>query len=523
MFVKLIDAPERPFDGSVAAARSCYSPNIVTADDVMPPGMSDDDRAKNAAKRDSLAESIFNAGHHTTIQHANFKFALSGISRQAIWSFFHAHPWYNSEQVSQRYVEVNPKNVVNPLRIPVPFLPSGVTDIGSDDVQFFNDSVEAQMDAYHRLIELIEPVVRKAYDKRFPGRVNKKGTNSAVNKKALEVARYVLPIGTMAHMYHTISLLTLVRYWHARRLSDVPTETDGIVRKMVAEVLAHDSALVRYFPGATDDRPGTSLERTIPYNSIHTRDFARIFDEFMGGRSSRLVEYTHNLEPFFDAIHEVCGRQVPINDVLGSVDQHGGPEALNLDHHHPIRRAMAHVHYTFKHRISHTADSQDQRHRTTPASRPMLALMHSNDPDYVTPTLIKEAGGEILDTFALSMRRTWDAFRKLKEKFGFEVAQYILPNALTIRYTESGDLAAIRHKMSMRLCLNAQEEIFRSAVEEVGDISAVHPEIGALLIPPCARRSIADVSPRCPEGDRYCGVRAWTFMLGELVEQRGIL
>ena len=35
----------------------------------------------------------------------NFVFILDNVSRLAIWSFFHAHPFYNSEQVSQRYVD----------------------------------------------------------------------------------------------------------------------------------------------------------------------------------------------------------------------------------------------------------------------------------------------------------------------------------------------------------------------------------------------------------------------------------
>ena len=60
-----------------------------------------------ASGRCKLYADLFAAGHHTTFQHATFVFVLDNVSRLAIWSFFHSHPYYNSEQVSQRYREVS--------------------------------------------------------------------------------------------------------------------------------------------------------------------------------------------------------------------------------------------------------------------------------------------------------------------------------------------------------------------------------------------------------------------------------
>src|SRR5947207_1030783 len=97
--VKLIRAFSEPFDNAVATARTCYSAKgIITAEEV----------AKRPEARDRLAKSIFEAGHHTTLQHAHFQFSLENVSRHFLWSFLHSHPFYNSEQVSQRYVEVKP-------------------------------------------------------------------------------------------------------------------------------------------------------------------------------------------------------------------------------------------------------------------------------------------------------------------------------------------------------------------------------------------------------------------------------
>ena len=88
-------------------------------------------------------------------------------------------------------------------------------------------------------------------------------------------------------------------------------------------------------------------------------------------------------------------------------------------------------------------------------------------------------------------------------------ALYLLPNAFSIRFMESGDLLALHHKWTTRLCYNAQEEIWRASLDEVRAVSEVHPRIGAYLLPPCGLRRDAGVRPICPEGSRYCGVPVW--------------
>src|SRR5690349_6482248 len=105
--VILENAFQSPYDNAVATARTCYSSKVVHAADV-------NSTPEIRARRDAIAQSIYGAGHHTTIQHATFQFVLDKVSRQLIWSFLHSHPFYNSEQVSQRYVEVKPENFTTP-------------------------------------------------------------------------------------------------------------------------------------------------------------------------------------------------------------------------------------------------------------------------------------------------------------------------------------------------------------------------------------------------------------------------
>ena len=58
-------------------------------------------------QRVMIGSATFFGGHHTVYQHAHFEFGLENISRQFVWSFLHAHPFYNSEQQSQRYVRLD--------------------------------------------------------------------------------------------------------------------------------------------------------------------------------------------------------------------------------------------------------------------------------------------------------------------------------------------------------------------------------------------------------------------------------
>jgi hypothetical protein len=61
----------------------------------------------------------------------------------------------------------------------------------------------------------------------------------------------------------------------------------------------------------------------------------------------------------------------------------------------------------------------------------------------------------------------------------------------------------------MRLCYNAQEEIWQACLDEALQIRAAEPAIGRWLLPPCSVRQLAGRKPFCPEGERFCGIAVW--------------
>ena len=85
---------------------------------------------------------------------------------------------------------------------------------------------------------------------------------------------------------------------------------------------------------------------------------------------------------------------------------------LNLTTISPLMRAMNHPYFVFKKKISHTADSQDQRHRMVPASRPVLTFHDSQKPDYITPVIIKK-NPKIKKVYDRYMKDAWALKNKL--------------------------------------------------------------------------------------------------------------
>jgi len=494
------------FDNAVATARTCYNSRVITTEDVRR-----DEPARQL--RDRVARETYAAGHHTTLQHATFQFALENVSRQVIWSLLHAHPFYNSEQVSQRYVEVKPGNVA------VPALPAEADAV-------YRATVERQMRAYQDLIQLLTPRVSEAFYGIFPARrrTPEKWALS-IKKRCQEVARYILPVATFAHLYHTVSGLTLHRYHRLCGQLDVPAEARLLVQGMVDAVRQVDPL---FFRDVEDPLP---LESTLEYRALaelgrvevrgeSARAFLREFDAGLGPLSSKLVDgSSHATASVAAGVRAVLGLASDALSDEAAVDRVLSPrlnpylgEALNLATVSKLTRALSHAHFTFQKKLSHTADSQDQRHRMTPASRPVLhATFVPGHVDVVVPELVADVP-EAHALFMETCQATWTAISRLLESgASAEQALYLLPNAFPIRFHESGDLLHHHHKWVHRLCYTAQEEIWRASVEEVTQVRERHPLLGRHLQPPCTLRKQAGIRPMCPEGPRFCGIPVWNL------------
>src|SRR6266704_2070552 len=173
---------DHPYDSAMAAARTCYSPRIIAPEEI------------TDKQRLTIGAATFYGGHHTVYQHAHFEFGLENVSRQFVWSFLHAHPFYNSEQQSQRYVRMDRVQAYVP-------------QLGPQTALFFNESHRAIYEQaivrawnyYRELSSLLVADARAILNDIWhigpmshPRRLQK--IERSAEKRAIEIARYVLPV-----------------------------------------------------------------------------------------------------------------------------------------------------------------------------------------------------------------------------------------------------------------------------------------------------------------------------------------
>jgi thymidylate synthase ThyX len=485
---------DRPYDDAVAAARTCYSPRVIGADEV------------TERQRKSIGPLTYQAGHHTVYQHATFEFSVSGISRQLVWCFLHSFPFYNTEQQSQRYVKLDE------VRAHVP-----PTLVGQAR-EVFIAAVEDAWRAYAELSQRLTPVTLDLLSDlwRLKDRQSKAFGRSVAReaeKKAIETARYVIPIACHTAMVYTVSGITLHRLRRMAAACDASREARTVVERMVAEVDRIDPAFFREI-GDAPLEPQEVTEFSLGPAGVGEPAALEAFDKSLDGRRARLVDYgVRGPEVVADAVRQVVGRadlddEAALDHLLDPARNRYRLEPLNISAHSPLMRALNHAHYTFRKKLSHSADSQDQRHRMVPGSRPLLTRTVPDFVDVVEPELIaSEPACHRL--FQESVEAAWQARRRLLELGADpELALYVLPNALAVRFEESGSLLHLLHKWTMRTCLNAQREIYEASLDEIAQVRAVHPQLVKHVGPPCfVRTGLA--RPRCTEGSHFCGVPVW--------------
>src|SRR6202795_3295369 len=215
--VTLRNSFAHPYDSAIAAARTCYASKLIGPEEV------------TDKQRLNIGAGTFYSGHHTVYQHAHFEFGLENVSRQFVWSFLHAHPFYNSEQQSQRYVRMDKVQS---------FVPSPSLFFDAASRAIYEQSIVRAWDAYRELSALLVNDTREILNDIWhvgpmshAKRIQK--IERSAEKRAIEIARYVLPVAAFTAMVHTVSGIVLHRLWRMCSASDTPTEAREVIGQMV--------------------------------------------------------------------------------------------------------------------------------------------------------------------------------------------------------------------------------------------------------------------------------------------------
>jgi thymidylate synthase ThyX len=511
--VTLRNAFAHPFDSAIAAARTCYSSRLIGPEEV------------NDKQRLNIGAATFFSGHHTVYQHAHFEFGLENISRQFVWSFLHAHPFYNSEQQSQRYVRMDRTQA---------YVPQVSLFFNAESRAIYERAIARAWSYYRELSSLLLPQSREILldiwhvgPMSHPKRLQK--IERSAEKRAIEIARYVLPIAAFTTMVHTVSGIVLHRLWRMCAASDTPSEARAVIGEMVALVKNIDPQFFdRFGTEPLDELPEfkSLTAQAVPAHPAGNdgpaqgptpgEGFVKEFDAQLNGRTAALLDYSANAPAVVASAYRAvlglsaadCPDDEALDRLLNPARNLYRLETLNVGVHAPMMRALQHANYTFAKKISHTADSQDQRHRMIPGSRPLLTLADTRKPDYITPALLR-SNPRAKEVYDSAMHDAWYAKNQLLDRgVPQEIALYLLPNAKSIRLVESGSLLHLLHKWTMRTCFNAQEEIYQSSLDEIAQLREVHPQLAKYIGPPCYLRA-GVTTPICTEGSHFCGVKVW--------------
>src|SRR5277367_2550372 len=367
-----------PFDSAIAAARTCYADHLLTPEEI------------TDKQRLNIGAATFNSGHHTVFQHATFEFGLENVSRQFVWSFLHAHPFYNSEQQSQRYVRMDRVQAYVP---PVDLYFSEACK------EIYEQAVVKAWDYYRQLSTLLIADARAILadiwhvgPNSSPKHIQK--IERAAEKRAIEIARYVLPVAAFTTMVHTISGIVLHRLWRMSAASDTPSESRAVVKDMVEEVKKIDPQFFeRFGTEPLEERPEWSADAV---NTRAGETFAKEFDAKLQGKTSKLLDYSPNAPAVMAEAYRAvvgltqsqCSDGEAIDRLLNPPRNPYRLEVLDIGVDAPTMGALPPANYAFAKKVSRHANSQDQPLRMVPGSRPLLTLADTRDPDVVVPMLI---------------------------------------------------------------------------------------------------------------------------------------
>src|SRR5450631_2480990 len=137
--VTLRNSFAHPFDSAIAAARTCYASKLIGPEEI------------TDKQRLNIGAGTFYSGHHTVYQHAHFEFGLENVSRQFVWAFLHAHPFYNSEQQSQRYVRLDRAQA---------YVPADSLHFGAAERAIYEKAVTRAWNHYRELTRVLQPTAR---------------------------------------------------------------------------------------------------------------------------------------------------------------------------------------------------------------------------------------------------------------------------------------------------------------------------------------------------------------------------
>ena len=186
MNVELLYHTPDPERAVATAARLCYAP--VGASELM--------ETLSEEKIRKVLSTIMRSGHHSTLEHASYTFAVDGISRACSHQLVR-HRLASYNQQSQRYVKFKEEPpIVRPASV----------DTNPEAAQAFDEAIDACWQAYDKLVQAGVPA---------------------------EDARYILPNACETKIVVTMNIRELMHFFSNRCCNRAQWEIRELAWKML--------------------------------------------------------------------------------------------------------------------------------------------------------------------------------------------------------------------------------------------------------------------------------------------------
>lgn len=440
--VKKLTASEMVLlDLSSYAALTCYNPDLP-----------------EIGKNIDVKKRLFETGHHTTLQHNYYTFAIDGLAVADVTFGLHlTSPFYNSDQRSGRFcidMFKNPDYLGFESYIKT-FWPE-VEDVVVNEILEY---IKYGIDIFNEYQPVATKIAEKLLQEERPF-FPKKTLASTAEKIANEQLRNFIPIIFPTGLVFTVNFSALVALWQS---AWTPVMKD-ILDKMVQEVVLTQPELQEYFK--TEDRIEKSWSTLIDKNPTQIISESPAF-------------FLDPNNPLPDWVYVPDKRwQHPVDKL------HFRPECMDNDTHE-VKGIVS---------LSVATMGQDQRHRTIKRSSPVFSGRF-----YLAPILQELK----LQKYAEILMKKWLRLSGRRQNvIPRTLVMNLAPYGAEIEYIKSAPINPLIHESSKRLCWCAQEEIYNLALKMreglVSKLGNDH-ELVKMLNPPC----FAD--GKCLEGVRYCG------------------
>lgn len=209
--VKIIAHTPQPDKVIAQAGKLCYSPVGV---DEIAQKLTEEEIAR-------YVNMLASIGHESPLEHVSFSFAIEGVSRVLTHQLVR-HRLASYSQQSQRYVKLDQFEYIVPPAI----------EKNPEAKRIFIETMERDQEAYNQIVnELINDKIGEF--KKIHDRDLTKKEYSALEKQAIEDARYVFPNACETKIVVTMNARSLLHFFNVRCCNRAQWE----IREMATEML----------------------------------------------------------------------------------------------------------------------------------------------------------------------------------------------------------------------------------------------------------------------------------------------